>query len=234
MAEPQASPTEGLRSLTSPHRNRLPYIILGLFGTLFVKNSGNAETGVHDGSNGAATLTDVTKNWTPNRWANYYLHNTTDGSHCEVTASTTMTATCTLAGGTKNAWSMGDAYVVTDGSGTAVSISGGGSNSVFALETVQERPVGALMRWQDFDGRGDYRGANQEAPSAPKDHHGLPAPAGLITKWKQKTLAPNLEVLWKVGETASGKGTLKKDAVRADWKSRRLWRYSARNTHIVH
>ncbi len=104
---------------------------------LFVKNSGSAETGEHDGANGAATLTDATKNWTSNRWVNYYLYNTTDGSHCKVTASTTMTATCTLAGGTKNAWSMGDAYVITDGSGTAIAFGGGGSNIEVSRCTLQ-------------------------------------------------------------------------------------------------
>ena len=108
---------------------------------LFVRNSGNAETGEHDGANGAATLTDATKNWTSNRWVNHYLYNTTDGSHCKVTASTTMTATCTLAGGTKNAWSMGDAYVITDSSGTAIAFGGGGSNIEISHCTLQPQSV---------------------------------------------------------------------------------------------
>jgi hypothetical protein len=55
-----------------------------------------------------------------------------------------MTATCTLAGGTKNAWSMGDAYVITDGSGTAISFSGGGSNIEISNNTIQPQSVQSI------------------------------------------------------------------------------------------
>jgi hypothetical protein len=111
---------------------------------LYVKNSGNAETGKHNGPNAAATLTETSKNWAVNHWVNYYLYDTTAGSHCQVTANTPTTATCTLAGGTKNAWSTGDAYVITDGSGTAISFSGGGSSIEISHCTLQPRSVQSI------------------------------------------------------------------------------------------
>ncbi len=121
---------------------------------LFVKNSGNAETGEHDGSNAAAILTDATKNWSLNHWVGYYLYNTIDGSHCSVKSNTTMTATCTLAGGTKNAWSMGDAYVITDGSGTAIGFGGGGSNIEISRNTIQPHSVQSIAYGNGYAAKG--------------------------------------------------------------------------------
>ena len=125
---------------------------------LLVRNSGNAVTGVHDGLSGANDLTDATKNWTSNEWVGRYLYDTTDGSQCKVTLSTTMTAVCTLAGGAKNIWTPGDAYVITDGSGTAISFSGGGSNIEVSGCTLQPRSVQAFSYADSYLPQGQNSG----------------------------------------------------------------------------
>lgn len=78
-------------------------------------------SGTHDGSNGAATLTDSTAAWTTNRLApsstsaGTTIYNVTDGSKCLITANDGTTITCTLAGGTDNDWDTGDSYRISDG-----------------------------------------------------------------------------------------------------------------------
>jgi hypothetical protein len=121
---------------------------------LFVENSGNAETGKHNGSNAAATLTDTAKNWAADHWVKYSLYNTSDGSHCQVTANTATTATCALAKGKNNAWSAGDAYVITDGSGTAISFSGGGSYIEISHCTLQPRSVQSIAYANEYAAKG--------------------------------------------------------------------------------
>ena len=68
--------------------------------------------GTHTGSNNATTLQDTTKSWKTNEWAGRRVVNTTDGSHCEVTANTAKTITCKLDKGTDNDWDSGDGYAV--------------------------------------------------------------------------------------------------------------------------
>jgi hypothetical protein len=101
-----------------------------LINDLQIQNSGNAVTGTVTIGASATVMTDVTKAWTTNYFNGYAIYDTTDGSHCYITANTATTATCSagLSGGTLNTWTVGDAYTITNGSGTAVQFTGGGSN----------------------------------------------------------------------------------------------------------
>jgi hypothetical protein len=69
-------------------------------------------TGVHDGADGANTLTDSTVAWAVDEWVYDTIQNTTDGSSCVVTANTATTLTCSLAGGSDNDWDISDTYVL--------------------------------------------------------------------------------------------------------------------------
>ncbi len=74
-----------------------------------------SQSGTHDGSNNAATLTDSTKSWTTNQYVRYMVYNLTDGSRGRITANTGTTATVTLTGGTDNDFDAGDSYKITAG-----------------------------------------------------------------------------------------------------------------------
>lgn len=77
-----------------------------------------SDEGTHDGSSGAAALTDSTANWTTNAHVGRVVQNVTDGSYGVVTANTATTLTATLVGGSGNVWDAGDAYAIqgdTDG-----------------------------------------------------------------------------------------------------------------------
>lgn len=68
---------------------------------------------VHDGANGAATLTDSQADFLAGGVeanAGMVIYNLTDLSHGVVTAVTETTITATLAGGTDNDWDAGDVY----------------------------------------------------------------------------------------------------------------------------
>jgi hypothetical protein len=66
--------------------------------------------GTHDGSSGAAVLTDSGEAWTTNEWVGYTIKNTTDGSQALITANDATTITGVLYGGTENDWDAADAY----------------------------------------------------------------------------------------------------------------------------
>ncbi|MCH9735904.1 MAG: hypothetical protein K0U78_15350 [Actinomycetia bacterium] len=74
-----------------------------------------SNTGVHDGSNGDAVLTDTTKNWNVDEWISANISNETDSSSSTVTSNTATTITGVLSGGTENDWDIGDEYLVGDG-----------------------------------------------------------------------------------------------------------------------
>ena len=73
--------------------------------------------------NAASALTDSTANFIPNNLIYSILKDVTDGSSCQATGNTATVVYCTLAGGTHNYWSSGDAYHVgPTGSGLKVNI----------------------------------------------------------------------------------------------------------------
>lgn len=72
-------------------------------------------TGTHTGSNDASVLTDSEQSWEASDRIGSLVHNTTDGSWCQITANTSNTATCTLTGGTDNNWDTNDEYKITAG-----------------------------------------------------------------------------------------------------------------------
>lgn len=70
-------------------------------------------TGTHSGGDGASVLVDRGKDFRScgaDPSLELLLKNTTDGSEGALSASTESTMTCTLAGGTDNAWDTGDEY----------------------------------------------------------------------------------------------------------------------------
>ena len=70
----------------------------------------SADTGTHNGSANAATLSDSTAAWTTDCFKGWTLQNTTDGSSGVITANTATTITATLSGGSDNDWDVSDAY----------------------------------------------------------------------------------------------------------------------------
>jgi len=54
------------------------------------------DSGTHMGGNGEKVLTASGKNWTPNQWVGYSLHNTTKGKSSVITANTQDTITVAL------------------------------------------------------------------------------------------------------------------------------------------
>lgn len=72
-------------------------------------------SGVHDGDNDAATLTDSGETFTASQFVGMTVYNINDESSCTVTANDGTTVTCTLAGGTGDAWDTGDAWQVGPG-----------------------------------------------------------------------------------------------------------------------
>jgi hypothetical protein len=88
--------------------------ILAPIGTAvqFLQNGSILPTGTHTGSSNAATLTDSTKAWTTNQWANFRIRNLTDGSSAVIASNTATTITATLTGGTENDWDSGDKYII--------------------------------------------------------------------------------------------------------------------------
>jgi hypothetical protein len=72
------------------------------------------DSGSHTGANGAAILTDSTKNWATNEHTGKWIFNTTDGSLGRVGSNTTNTITPLngMQGGTDNAFDTGDQYVM--------------------------------------------------------------------------------------------------------------------------
>jgi hypothetical protein len=98
----------------------------GQFGSLPVNTSSyvtglmpsivlTTASGVHDGANDAATLTDSGESFTTSQFVGMTLYNITDGSSCTVTANNATTVTCTLAGGTDNNWDTNDVWQVGPG-----------------------------------------------------------------------------------------------------------------------
>ena len=69
-------------------------------------------TGTHDGSSGAAVLTDSSASWTTNQLIGRTISNTTDGSTATITANTATTITGTLSGGTNDDWDASDGYTI--------------------------------------------------------------------------------------------------------------------------
>lgn len=72
-------------------------------------------SGVQDGGDDQAVLTDSGESFTTSQFVGMTLYNITDGSSCTVTANNGTTITCTLAGGTGNDWDDGDVWQVGPG-----------------------------------------------------------------------------------------------------------------------
>jgi hypothetical protein len=72
-------------------------------------------SGVHDGADDAATMTDSGESFTTSQFVGMTVYNITDGSSCTVTANDGTTITCTLAGGTGNDWDTNDVWQVGPG-----------------------------------------------------------------------------------------------------------------------
>ena len=128
-----------------------------LINDLTVRNVGNAVTGTNTGGTGSnAVLTDSTKTWTTNQFYHYWLYDTTDGSRCYIVSNTATTVTCnpTLIGGTNNFWTSGDAYTITNGSGSAISLMGGGSNIEVSNNTIKPNAIEAFSYANSYLGAG--------------------------------------------------------------------------------
>ena len=72
----------------------------------------HALIGTHSGDDAAAVLTDLGATWVSSEFVGLTLYNKTDGSSGTVTSNTSTTITCTLAGGTDNAWDGDDEYII--------------------------------------------------------------------------------------------------------------------------
>lgn len=72
-------------------------------------------SGVHDGGNDQATMTDGGIDLGANTLIGMTVYNVTDGSSCTITANAATTITCTLAGGTGNDWDDNDVWQVGPG-----------------------------------------------------------------------------------------------------------------------
>ena len=72
-------------------------------------------SGVHDGDNDAAVMSDSGETFTASQFVGMTLYNVTDVSSCTVTANDGTTITCTLAGGTDNNWDTNDVWQVGPG-----------------------------------------------------------------------------------------------------------------------
>lgn len=72
-------------------------------------------SGVHDGSDDAALLTDGGIDIGADALIGMTVYNVTDGSSCTITDNAATTITCTLAGGTDNNWDANDVWQVGPG-----------------------------------------------------------------------------------------------------------------------
>lgn len=68
------------------------------------------DSGTHTGPNYSPTLTDSTKDWSPDSLIGKTIHNKDDYSMGVITANTYTTITATLFGGIGNDWNTGDSY----------------------------------------------------------------------------------------------------------------------------
>jgi hypothetical protein len=72
-------------------------------------------SGVHDGSNDQALMTDGGIDLGADTLIGMTVYNVTDGSSCTITDNAATTITCTLAGGTGNDWDTNDVWQVGPG-----------------------------------------------------------------------------------------------------------------------
>lgn len=86
-------------------------LVTGLMPSIVLTHS----SGVHDGADDAAIMTDSGESFTTSQFVGMTLYNITDGSSCTVTANNATTITCTLAGGTQNDWDTNDVWQVGPG-----------------------------------------------------------------------------------------------------------------------
>ncbi|MFH0825300.1 MAG: hypothetical protein V2B18_21320 [Pseudomonadota bacterium] len=86
-------------------------LVTGLMPSVVLTHS----SGVHDGSNDQAIMTDSGESFTTSQFVGMTVYNITDGSSCTVTANDGTTITCTLAGGTQNDWDTNDVWQVGPG-----------------------------------------------------------------------------------------------------------------------
>ncbi len=78
----------------------------------FANNRAKAYSGVHDGGDGGAALSDAGSSFPVDGLIGWRIHNITDGSFADITDNDGTTVTGTLAGGTDNDWDDGDQYEI--------------------------------------------------------------------------------------------------------------------------
>jgi hypothetical protein len=83
----------------------------------FTRSADSPVTGAHDSGDSGTVLTDSSESWTVDAYIDHTIHNTTDGSKCDVTDNdgTTMTCSGGLAGGSDNTWQSGDGHELNIG-----------------------------------------------------------------------------------------------------------------------
>lgn len=87
-------------------------------------------SGVHDGGDNQAIMTDGGIDIGASALIGMTVYNVTDGSSCTITANAATTITCTLAGGTDNNWDDSDVWQVGPGpsqSGSVFYVAGAGT-----------------------------------------------------------------------------------------------------------
>lgn len=109
------TPTTGLLTLTGAltitGRIKSGSYITGLMEPIVITTA----SGVQDGGNDQAILTDSGESFTVDSYIGMTLYNVTDGSSCTVLDNDGTTITCTLTGGTDNNWDDGDVWQVGPG-----------------------------------------------------------------------------------------------------------------------
>jgi hypothetical protein len=103
--------TTGATTIQTAMAVRSSSYVTGLMPSVVLTSA----SGVHDGSNDQAIMSDCGVSFTASQFVGMTVYNITDGSSCTVTANDVTTITCTLAGGTGNDWDTNDVWQVGPG-----------------------------------------------------------------------------------------------------------------------
>lgn len=106
-----SSPASSATTIITPLALKSSSYITGLMPPVIVL----VPSGVHDGDNDAAIMTDAGIDIGANALIGMTVYNVTDASSCTITANAATTITCTLAGGTDNNWDTNDVWQVGPG-----------------------------------------------------------------------------------------------------------------------
>ena len=124
------------------------------------------DSGTHDGTNGAAFLTDSTKAWEVDSFIGYTVHNTTDGSKGTITDNDATTITATLSGGSDNTWETAtpDAYIITENSTDA------GTTTLYNIDSPEVlTPVSGVVTVGSWTGTRSFAIDTEGTPPASTD-----------------------------------------------------------------